>query len=225
MPQKQAIFWGDIIQPQVFKILIVDDSLENRAVFRDMLTPLGFETCEAENGQEGIKKAEIFQPDVIITDLFMPVIDGFEMISRIRRHPVLKTTPVIATSASVNEKDHPKNLEDKVDRFLPKPVKVDQLYEMLQKILNMEWIYEESQDKTGEQIKSAEFILPETESLEIILDIAEKGDVTKLREYFEYLKSSDERLKGVSEKLNQLLKDHKINEITDLTKGWLNQKR
>ena len=63
------------------KILVVDDHWENRSVITNFLEPLGFEILEAENGQEGLSKAMEFKPDLILTDISMPVMDGFEMMS------------------------------------------------------------------------------------------------------------------------------------------------
>jgi signal transduction histidine kinase len=66
------------------KILVVDDRWENRSVLVNLLEPIGFEIVEANNGQEGIQQANATHPDLIITDLAMPVMDGFEMIPRLR---------------------------------------------------------------------------------------------------------------------------------------------
>ena len=72
------------------KILVVDDHLDNQAVLVDLLYPLGFNVKQANNGLEGLEKAIKWQPDVIITDLIMPKMDGFELIRQLRQSPILK---------------------------------------------------------------------------------------------------------------------------------------
>ena len=65
-------------------MLVVDDEPTNRALLVNILEPLGFEVIEAENGQEGLEKTIKHQPDVILLDLLMPEMDGFEVARRIR---------------------------------------------------------------------------------------------------------------------------------------------
>ncbi|MDM8569803.1 ATP-binding protein, partial [Thiotrichales bacterium HSG1] len=85
------------------KILIVDDKEANRAVLTNLLVPLGFTIEEAINGQDCIDKTMQFKPDLILTDLVMPIMDGFEACRRIRKHPEFKDTIMIIISASVFE--------------------------------------------------------------------------------------------------------------------------
>ena len=69
------------------KVMVVDDRWENRSVIVNLLEPLGFELLEAENGREGLDKAIQELPDVIITDLSMPIMDGYEMLQQLRESP------------------------------------------------------------------------------------------------------------------------------------------
>lgn len=136
------------------RILIVDDKFENRAVFKDMLCPLGFEIAEAANGIIAMEKAEEFQPHAAIIDLVMPEMDGFVLLRKMRSHPVLKDIPLIAASASVYEEDYRQSYKAGADEFLPKPVKAGRLYEIIGDLMDIEWIYRESFDKT--QSKSSQ---------------------------------------------------------------------
>ena len=72
------------------KILVVDDNLDNQAILVDLLSPLGFNIKPANDGHEGLEKAIKWQPNVIITDLIMPAMDGFEFIKKLLQSPVLK---------------------------------------------------------------------------------------------------------------------------------------
>ena len=102
------------------KVLIVDDRWENRAVVRDFLAPIGFETSEAKDGCEGLQQAIAHKPDLIITDLVMPEMHGFEMVKQIRERPEFANTIIITSSASVFEADKHKSLNAGSNDFLPK---------------------------------------------------------------------------------------------------------
>ena len=200
------------------KILIVDDNRENRAVFRDMLLPFGFEIAEAEDGSQGLAKADIFQPDAVITDLIMPGMDGFELILRIRQHSVLKNIVIIAASASVYEEDHRKSTDAGADAFIPKPIEAKRLFGLLQRFLKIEWQYEESSDKTEK--KAAAFVLPPSETLKMLLDLAVIGDLEELVNQVEELAQSDEAFMPFAEKLQKLANGFRINEIRRLLEEY-----
>ncbi|WP_026098903.1 response regulator [Kamptonema formosum] len=96
----------------------------------------------AGSGREGLEPEAEFHPPLIIIDLVMPEMDGFEMVPQLRSLPAFKHVPVIASSASVfnfnSQRSRPAGCSD----FLPKPVQAAELFEPLQKYLQLEWIYE-----------------------------------------------------------------------------------
>ena len=91
------------------KILIVDDNPQNRSLLTNMLTPLGFDVQEAVNGQNGLEKTIQFEPHLILIDLRMPVMDGFETIRRIRELPTGQDIVIITISATVFENKQQKS--------------------------------------------------------------------------------------------------------------------
>ncbi|MEQ8958828.1 MAG: PAS domain S-box protein, partial [Coleofasciculus sp. C2-GNP5-27] len=93
------------------KILIVDDRWENCAVLRSVLEPIGFDIQEAANGQEGLDKAREWQPDLILVDIVMPVMNGHQMTQQLRQHPEFKTIPIIAVSANAFAHNRVESLE------------------------------------------------------------------------------------------------------------------
>jgi CheY-like chemotaxis protein len=123
-------------------ILVVDDKEYNRAVIIDLLAPLGFELLEAANGQEGLDLAVQHQPDAVLVDLVMPLMDGFEMTRRLKQIPALQTVVAIAISASVMEFDDRQSQLACCDDFLPKPIHEPALLEKLQLHLGLEWLYD-----------------------------------------------------------------------------------
>lgn len=85
------------------RILIVDDSNIQSAIFKDVLIKEGYSVLTAGNGREGIEVARKEQPDVIVTDLHMPVMDGFEMIKRMRQDESTKHVPIICVTATYQD--------------------------------------------------------------------------------------------------------------------------
>ena len=123
-------------------ILVVDDMPINRSLIVELLEPLGFIILEAKNGQEALEKANTTNPDLIITDLMMPILTGFQLIKRLHESPELKNIPIIASSASEFGTELYNSLDAGANAFLPKPVNADTLMQQLQEYLQLEWIYE-----------------------------------------------------------------------------------
>ncbi|HEY9657087.1 MAG TPA: ATP-binding protein, partial [Allocoleopsis sp.] len=133
------------------RVLVIDDHWENRSVIVSLLEPLGFEVMEANNGLEGWKMAIAHKPDATITDLRMPVMDGYQLLQRIRELDELKNMVTIASSASVFQSNQQEAIEAGANVFLPKPVQADLLLQTLQEQLNLEWQYEGSGERRSSQ--------------------------------------------------------------------------
>jgi two-component system cell cycle response regulator DivK len=91
------------------RILVVEDQEDNRAILRDLLTAADFEYVEATNGVEGVDAAERERPDLILMDIQLPEIDGYEATRRIKANPELNPIPIIAVTSfalSGDEKRH-----------------------------------------------------------------------------------------------------------------------
>jgi CheY-like chemotaxis protein len=192
------------------KILVVDDRWENRSVIVNLLTPVGFEVVEAVNGAEGLEKVNEFKPDVIITDLVMPVMDGFELLRRLRNTEKLQEIIVIVSSASVFESDQYKSLDAGANAFLPKPVQVSELFELLEKQLGVSWVYTEamatqSTTQLSPNVSSTEpLVIPPSETLELLYDLAKKGNLKGIIKQAEELKKLDERWVPFAEKVCEM---------------------
>ncbi len=200
------------------KVLVVDNNWENRAVLVDLLTPLGFETKEANNGSKGLEKAMEFLPDVIITDLVMPEMDGFELIRQIRKSPELKDKIIIAASASVYEKDQNKSLTVGSNVFLSKPIKIDSLFAQLQQQLNLTWVYGES--VTEEVIVEAveqKIVFPPTDVVAEMYELSLMGDVNGLAQELTKLSQTDTKYQPFIRKMQALLKNYQLEKISE----WL----
>jgi signal transduction histidine kinase/ActR/RegA family two-component response regulator len=201
------------------KILIVDDNRENRAVFRDLLMPLGFDIAEAADGTEALARAAEFLPHAVITDLIMSGTDGFDLIRGLRQDPVLKNISVIATSASICEDVRRKCADAGADAFLPKPADTGRLFDLLSQLTGIEWSYDDPPEYDEEP---AVFVLPPPETLKTLLDAAESGDAEGLLCQLDFLAHSDKRFIPFSVKLQNLAKGFRLNEIGILLEGYLN---
>ena len=117
------------------RILVVEDNPDNMTLIVDVLTSLNYEIVQALNGQEGIDKAQEVEPDLILMDLALPLVDGWTATSRIKANPALKSTPVIALTAHALTGDREKALAAGCDDYLTKPLKLDRLIEKLTEYL------------------------------------------------------------------------------------------
>ncbi len=134
------------------KILIVDDRWENRTVLINMLEPIGFELEEAADGEEGLEKALECQPDLILVDLVMPVMDGYQMTRRLRQIPD-QNTIIIASSANAYAVDRQQSLDSGCNDFLPKPIQAQDLFDKIKSYLNLSWIYEQESEDGAEKLR------------------------------------------------------------------------
>jgi twitching motility two-component system response regulator PilH len=109
------------------KILIVDDSATDRQFFVDALTREGYEVVTAQNGEEGVYKSRIEQPDLILMDIVMPGMDGYKATRTIVRDEATKHIPVIICTSRNQETDRLWGMRQGAKDFLMKPIKEKEL--------------------------------------------------------------------------------------------------
>ena len=110
---------------QKLTILIVEDENEIRKLMEEVMKSVFFEVYSAKNGDEGIKKFKKFAPDLIVTDIAMPIMDGLDMAKMINE--ISPTTPIIALSAFSDKEKLLKAIEVGVDKYILRPVDMDEL--------------------------------------------------------------------------------------------------
>lgn len=110
-----------------YKILYVEDNPINRVLVCRVLVRAGYIVFEAEDGLTGIQIAEQEQPDLILMDIMLPGMDGHQVTTRIKSHPDLAQTPVVALTAKVLDGDRERALISGCDGYIPKPIDVDRL--------------------------------------------------------------------------------------------------
>ncbi len=102
-------------------ILLVEDNEDNRIVYSTILKHFGYEVTEALNGEEGISKARSEKPDLILMDISIPIIDGWEATQVLKHDPATKNIPIIALTAHALASDREKAMEVGCDGYLAKP--------------------------------------------------------------------------------------------------------
>ena len=130
-----------------YKILTVDDKPINCQLLIKLLSPLGFEVKEASNGQEAIAIWQEWQPHLILMDMRMPVMDGYEATKYIKSTTQGNATAIIALTASVLEEEKAITLSAGCDDFMRNPFKEYTIFEVLTKHLGVKYIYAENNDQ------------------------------------------------------------------------------
>ena len=103
------------------RILVVEDQEDNRRILRDMLGNAGYELIEAESGEEALTAVEAQRPDLILMDIQLPVMDGYEAARRIKSNPEMQAVPIIAMTAYALAGDEAKALAAGCNGYVTKP--------------------------------------------------------------------------------------------------------
>jgi signal transduction histidine kinase len=203
------------------KILVVDDRWENRSVLVNLLEPIGFDMIEAKNGKEGLKTALRVQPDLIIVDLLMPDMNGWEMTRQARQNPKLKMVPIIASSASVFEQERQKSQEAGCNDFLPKPIQADNLFDQLKTHLNLTWIceHDSASDEYGNPVEPS--VIPPFEELLQLYEYAQDGDIQRIKKEALRLYNLDPKYRDFADRVIELADFFEDEAIVELVEPYI----
>ena len=200
-------------------ILIVDDRWENRSVIVNLLEPLGFIVSEAENGRDGLEKMRELQPDLVITDLAMPVMDGFEMLKHLRQAEDLQHLKVVVSSASVSQLDQQMSIDAGGNDFLAKPVHSQDLFNTLAKHLNLTWNYQQEELPIPIDMSTSasltHLIAPDPKDLQILLELAQEGRLKKLMQLGAEIATRDQGYQPFIDHINHLAKQFQSEKIEE----------
>ncbi|HXV42774.1 MAG TPA: response regulator [Anaerolineae bacterium] len=117
------------------KILYIEDNLDNMTLVKRVLEIEGYEVIEAGNGKDGLAKAISNRPDIIITDINLPDIDGYEITDTLKKGKETAHIPVIAMTANVMKKDRESVLQAGCDGYISKPIDIDELPSQIENFL------------------------------------------------------------------------------------------
>jgi len=221
-------------QGQKRKVMVVDDKEENRSVLSNLLEPLGFEITEANDGADCLSKVLYFKPDLILMDLVMPVLDGFEATRQLRQLTECNNVVIIAISASVFDYSQTKSREAGCNDFLRKPVQTQYLFEQLRVYLELEWVYEEresaqlmdgraSNQQTldpNSKTSNPQLIAPPPDQIAVLWDLVMRGNLRKIQEQAARLEEMDEQYLPFASVLRQLVAGFQIKQIKEFLKPY-----
>lgn len=212
---------------QGLKVLVVDDRWENRLIFVKLLGSLGFQMYEAENGKDGLQQAIEVQPDLIFTDLLMPVMDGFEFTRQLRQLPEFQTTPIIAASASVFDYHQQESFAAGCNAFIAKPIRIPLLFDEIKLHLpEFSWVQEQETVLSSgsaeiatiaESVPVAENPVPPLWQPKKIYELSQVGDIEGVFAEIDQLRHIPELTTLVAQ-LSHLADDFQWEQICKLVK-------
>jgi signal transduction histidine kinase/DNA-binding response OmpR family regulator len=130
-----------------WRILVVEDNAENRLLLNSLLLQVGFDTRQAENGEEAVTLFKQWQPHFIWMDMRMPVMDGYQATALIRSLPGGDTVKIVAITASAFKEQRESILEAGCDEVVHKPFQAHEIFETMREQLGVHYVYEEEADK------------------------------------------------------------------------------
>ncbi len=190
-------------------VLIVDDVPANRAMLASLLGGLGFDILQASNGQESLDTMYRQRPDLVITDVSMPVMDGLEATRCMRADPALADVPVIVVSATFLAQDTVSAVKAGADVFLTKPIDQSRLLNAIATQLKLYWITDNA--PTAEP--SVTLVAPPLVELKVLHSLALDGNMARIRKRADHLDSLDPSYRGFTDKLRQLGRTFQVQEI------------
>jgi two-component system response regulator RpaA len=135
------------------RVLVIDDEADVRLLYRVNLRHAGFEVLEADDGERGIAAALEHLPDVVVLDLMMPRVDGFDVLRALRSHEDAREMPVLVLTADSRSDHHRRCYELGADHVMTKPFLPDALMRGLSRMLDM--TVEERVDRRTEAAEAA----------------------------------------------------------------------
>ncbi|MES2820733.1 MAG: ATP-binding protein [Pseudomonadota bacterium] len=151
-------------------VLVVDDHLEHRRVLAGMLEPLGFTVAQAASGQEAIRQVALLNPDLILMDLSMPQMDGWETSRLIRRNTQCRA-PIIVISANAFADDRERSVAGGCNDYLAKPVRTPELLERIHQHLGLDWLRRPQEEPDAPLPR----VLPGPQDLEALRELGAMG--------------------------------------------------
>ena len=205
-----------------YRILAVDDVPASRLLLRKILTGIGFAVEEAENGQQAVDLFSTWHPHLILMDMRMPVMDGYEATKQIKSLPNGQETIIIALTASAFEEERVVILSAGCDDFMRKPFYEAELLEKIGQYLNINYLYEETVDVSSDKPEISTEL--SHENLEVmpmkwrsqLYDAAARVDN---QEILELLSDIPQEYESLAKGLESLVEHFRCDKIIDLTKS------
>ncbi|MEA5551824.1 CHASE2 domain-containing protein [Anabaena cylindrica UHCC 0172] len=216
------------IQGHAPQILIIDDDANHRLILTSLLQEIGCRIQEASDGKQGLQLVSESQPDMILLDLAMPNMNGFEFIVHLQENLPTHNIPIIVSSANVFESNRQQSLQAGAAAFIPKPLQRDELLNALRSLLKVDWTYAESNKPSLQQPKqttiNGELMLPSQEVLQQLYHLAMMGDISGIEEILKTQVEQNNQLVSFATELTKLTDSFQTAKIRKLIKSLVAEK-
>ena len=197
---------------EVYRVLVVDDKEETRKLVVNLLRLVGFKTEKAVNGEDAIAKFEASTPHLILMDLRMPVMDGYEASRRIKSTDKGKQIPIIILSATSFEEEAIKTVESSIQGYIRKPFHESELFNTIGKVLGIEYIYEDDHapSNSGKYQDNEYLLIGDMENLpnSIVLEMRKALVIADFNLLIELIKSIEPAYSDLSNHLLTLANNY-----------------
>jgi len=190
-------------------ILVVDDHIEHRRVLAGMLEPLGFNIAQAGSGQEAIRQAALLHPDLILMDLSMPQMDGWET-SRLIRRNAMSQAPIIVISANAFADDRERSVAAACNDYLAKPVHTPELLERIHKQLGLHWL---RRTAPLPPLTLTTRVLPSASDLDALRELGAMGYIRGIQEKLDAIDRLTPASASFTAPLRALVKSYRLDEF------------
>jgi signal transduction histidine kinase/CheY-like chemotaxis protein len=205
---KERLLNTEKIEFEPAKILLVDDRDIDREIIKQLLESYPFKIIEAYNGVDAVNLALEYKPDLIIMDIKMPLLGGFEALKQIKSHNELIQTPVIALTAQ-NEYQDFLTKDYSFNSFLRKPINYEEL------IINLSWYLKSKKKKTKSKSQTAKQIIPEAKDIEAIF-LRFNQDATPILNDIKRLHSSS-KIRSLNQIISKIASDFDNTYLKNIT--------
>ncbi|MDI3289451.1 AAA family ATPase [Polyangium sp. 15x6] len=201
-------------------ILVVDDNAQNRSLVSDLLIPIGFDVVEAEDGETALRLALERRPGLVLMDLAMPGMDGYEATRRLRQMPELGEVVILVSSAKVSEVERQEGVHAGWNDSLHKPVQASALFEKIQRFLGVEWIHAEKKAPVTGARASGPMVPPSAEEIALLSRLVASGRVRIVMAEAARMEQNDPRLGPWLEQLRGLARTYQMRKLQEFVDGY-----
>jgi signal transduction histidine kinase/FixJ family two-component response regulator len=207
------------------RLLIVDDVAENCQYLQDLLQDVGFEVVLAASGTAALNQASQRLPDLILLDLVMPDLDGWEVLNRLQQQPLLARIPVVAISAAAHV-DQATCQQAGFATLLYKPINEELLFDCLEQLLNLTWKYPQTSTADHSKVTTdlSELLFPPTEQLEELYWLAQGGWIKRIETWSDHLIAQEAHYTKFANKIKIMAKNMQDQEIMILLEQYQNRR-
>lgn len=213
-------------QGPIRRVLIIDDVAENRWYLQDLLQGVGFEVVLTTSGKSALNQVSKLLPDLILLDLVMPDLSGWEVFNQLRQQPLLARIPVVAISAAANV-NQASCQQAGFAALLHKPVVEEHLFNCLKQQLNLTWEYPSTATSSYLEILTGspqQLLFPPVEQLEELYWLAQGGRIKRIETWSDNLIAKEVHYQEFANKIKTMAKNMQDREIVVLLEQYQNRR-